>query len=312
MALTACNNDIEPTCGEQLPEGDYPLELKASGVASVSEHVATSRSVKGNDNWADVEEVSMWVNKEIRNYSVTTADNGKTATLTSDNPFYWTSTDEIKKVRAWYPTTFELDKEFTLPIEWKDEDFAKYDIIGVTSDIKFGDRNQPLVFKHLFAKVVVNLRMTDYVANAKQIKVQTTSASGWPRSCVLEVFFFDRDLRINSNHDKTDVITLCKLPDEDMKKTDFGNGQAELPFASYAAYMTPINLVGPADVIVTIDGVRYKYTRKGTLDSPNHFYVGKATVFNLTVKRDGLDVTVEPNIGWELDGESGSGNIEID
>ena len=118
-------------------------------------------------------------NERALNYKVQASEDKRTARLipevplaNDDTPFWWQSTAETKTVTAWAPYKYVLDEDFTLPEEaWTEEDFAKYDIIGVRKDIGFEDRNKPLEFRHLMAKVVINLRRTDYLENAQKVDV---------------------------------------------------------------------------------------------------------------------------------------------
>ena len=76
------------------------------------------------------------------------------------------------------------------------------------------------------AKVVINLRKTEYLENAKKVDVQLLNMYKTGRLAInpdhLEVY----GIGAGSN------VTPYHLPAEDYEEVDFGNGQREKPFAS--------------------------------------------------------------------------------
>ena len=88
LLLAACYNDDDPA-GQPLPPGEHPMTFTATGIALNVETKATT-----DNNWQDVAQVSVQVGSEVKAYDVqsTSADSYQTATLTSQDPFYWQST----------------------------------------------------------------------------------------------------------------------------------------------------------------------------------------------------------------------------
>ena len=94
--MAACTSDDDPA-GQPLPPGEYPMTFTATGIALSVETKATT-----DNNWQGVDQVSVEVGGEVKAYDVQSTNPYTTATLTSDNPFYWQNTAPIK-VTAWCP-----------------------------------------------------------------------------------------------------------------------------------------------------------------------------------------------------------------
>ena len=100
FAATACTRD--DLGGGTLPEGEYPLVIRATGLQAVA--TPASRATVDGD-WQGVQTVALSVGGTVKEYDVTASDADvyKTATLSSDtDPFWWTSRADIT-VSAWWP-----------------------------------------------------------------------------------------------------------------------------------------------------------------------------------------------------------------
>ena len=93
LLLSSCTPDGE-TDGNTLPDGKYPLIFTSSLEAMVETRATTD----DEGSWTEGDQVAVKVGDEVKEYSY-----GTDKTFTSDEPFYWTGTEEIKKVSAWYP-----------------------------------------------------------------------------------------------------------------------------------------------------------------------------------------------------------------
>ena len=107
FALAACTQD-ELADDNRLPEGEYPVVIRATGlsVEATPQAVPSTRATVDGD-WQGVQTVALKMGDAVKEYTVTpnSADNTK-ATLSCENdPHYWTSRDPIT-VSAWWP----LDK----------------------------------------------------------------------------------------------------------------------------------------------------------------------------------------------------------
>ena len=316
--FASCSQDELTEQGTPLPVGQYPLELTAGGLQAVATPAQPATRGTMDGDWDGVTKVKVRVNDSEKEYSVTPSEGNKTAFLTpavplgnDDKLFWWTSTGEQKTVMAWAPSGYALDGEISFPTEWKEEDFTKYDVIGVRKDIKFTDNPKSLEFQHLMAKVVINLRRTDYLEKAQDIKVQLI---GFFRTGILKIL--SNQLCIDYKSEVSVNIIPYLLPSGNYEEVDFENGQREKPFASYMALVLPLNLTNTNVLQIEVDGATYLVTKAALNVSQygNVYYKpGQVTTFNIRVEENELDVTIDYNasIGWGADGETGSGEVEL-
>lgn len=319
--FVSCTQDELTEQGTPLPVGQYPLELTAGGLQAVATPAQPATRGTMDGDWDGVERVTVMVNNEeekTKEYKVDASEDKRTASLipevplaNDDTPFWWQSTTETKTVTAWTPSEYALNGEILFPTEWKEEDFTKYDIIGVRKSIGFEDRNKSLEFQHLMAKVVINLRRTDYLEKAQDIKVQLI---GFRRTGILRIL--SNQLCIDYKVEGGVNITPYRLSSENYEEVDFGNGQREKPFASYMALAVPLNLTNTNVLQIEVDGATYLVTKAALNVSQygNVYYrPGQVTTFNITVKGHELDVSIDytENIDWDKDGNTGSGEVEL-
>ena len=154
FAATACTQD--DLGGSTLPEGEYPLVIRATGLQAVA--TPASRATVDGD-WLGVQTVALSVGGTVKEYDVTAsdADDYKTATLSSDtDPFWWTSREDIT-VSAWWPygTTMpdvvvKADQSTKAGFEGSDFIFAE------AQTVQFD--NPTLEFSHRTARITVLLK----------------------------------------------------------------------------------------------------------------------------------------------------------
>ena len=128
------------------------MTFTAAGIALSVETKATT-----DNNWEGVQTVAVKVGDEMKPYTVNPSGDYQTATLTSDDPFYWQNTAPIQ-VSAWWPYT---DGSTTMPAvvvqanQSEVGNFHKSDYIcAENQQVEFGG-TQTLQFTHRTAKVVV-------------------------------------------------------------------------------------------------------------------------------------------------------------
>lgn len=321
--FVSCTQDELTEQGTPLPVGQYPLELTAGGLQAVATPAQPATRGTMDGDWDGVERVTVMVNNEeekTKEYKVDASEDKRTASLipevplaNDDTPFWWQSTTETKTVTAWAPYERVLYEWFDLPTAWKKEDFAKYDIIGVRKDIQFTDDPKSLEFRHLMAKVVINLRKTDYLENAQKVDVQLLDRH---KAVRLEISSNQLQVYYNWSSDIVN-ITPYLLPTETYEEVDFGNGRQEKPFASYTALVYPTNLANTNVLQIDVDGTQYLVTKdalgQGGMLGSVKYTAGQTTTFNITVKENELEVSIDykENIGWGTDGSTGSGEVEL-
>ena len=162
LALAACTQD-ELADDNRLPEGEYPVVIRATGLSvEATPQAAPSTRATVDGDWQGVQTVALKMGDAVKEYTVTpnSADNTK-ATLSCENdPHYWTSRDPIT-VSAWWP----LDKaDITrMPAVKVAEDqstlaaFQGSDFISAENQtVTFSDPK--LTFTHRTARVAIELK----------------------------------------------------------------------------------------------------------------------------------------------------------
>ena len=162
-----------------LPEGaeGTPIVFTATGLNPVATATAGTRApVDGN--WEDVQSVAVMMDGTVKKYNVTpsTADN-TSATLTSDDPLYWSNHNDIT-VTAWWPYT---EGETTPPavVVAADQNtpsgFEGSDFISAENQpVSYG--NPTLRFTHRTARVIIKL--TDYTEGLASVRLASLSTEG--------------------------------------------------------------------------------------------------------------------------------------
>ncbi len=161
FALAACTQD-ELAGDNRLPEGEYPVVIRATGLSVEATPLAapsTRASVDGD--WQGVTSVALKTGDAVKEYTVTASTDFKSATLSRENdPYYWTSRDPIT-VSAWWPLD---DTDITqMPAvkvaedQSKLADFQNSDFISAENQtVKFDDPT--LGFTHRTARVAIELK----------------------------------------------------------------------------------------------------------------------------------------------------------
>ena len=161
FALAACTQD-ELAGDNRLPEGEYPVVIRATGLSVEATPLAapsTRASVDGD--WQGVTSVALKMGDAVKEYTVTASTDFKSATLSRENdPYYWTSRDPIT-VSAWWP--FDNADITQMPAvkvaedQSKLADFQNSDFISAENQtVKFDDPT--LGFTHRTARVTIELK----------------------------------------------------------------------------------------------------------------------------------------------------------
>ena len=162
FALAACTQD-ELAGDNRLPEGEYPVVIRATGLSvEATPQAAPSTRATVDGDWQGVTSVALKVGDAVKEYTVTpnSADNTK-ATLSRENaPHYWTSRDPIT-VSAWWP--FDNADITQMPAvkvaedQSKFADFQNSDFISAENrKVEFS--NPTLEFNHRTARVAIELK----------------------------------------------------------------------------------------------------------------------------------------------------------
>lgn len=161
FALAACTQD-ELTGDNRLPEGEYPVFIRATGLSVEATPLAapsTRASVDGD--WQGVTSVALKMGDAVKEYTVTASTDFKSATLSRENdPYYWTSRDPVT-ISAWWP--FDNADITQMPAvkvaedQSKLADFQNSDFISAENR-KVEFNNPTLEFTHRTARVTIELK----------------------------------------------------------------------------------------------------------------------------------------------------------
>ena len=161
FALAACTQD-ELAGDNRLPEGEYPVVIRATGLSvETTPMAAPSTRAAVDGDWQGVTSVALKMGDAVKEYTVTASTDFKSATLSRENdPYYWTSRDPIT-VSAWWP--FDNANITQMPAvkvaedQSKLADFQNSDFISAENR-KVEFNNPTLEFTHRTARVTIELK----------------------------------------------------------------------------------------------------------------------------------------------------------
>ena len=161
FALAACTQD-ELAGDNRLPEGEYPVVIRATGLSvEATPLAAPSTRAAVDGDWQGVTSVALKMGDAVKEYTVTASTDFKSATLSRENnPYYWTSRDPIT-VSAWWP--FNKADITQMPAvkvaedQSKLADFQNSDFISAENR-KVEFNNPTLEFNHRTARVTIELK----------------------------------------------------------------------------------------------------------------------------------------------------------
>ena len=161
LSLAACTQD-ELAGDKRLPEGEYPVVIRATGLSvEATPLAAPSTRAAVDGDWQGVTSVALKMGDAVKEYTVTASTDFKSATLSRENdPHYWTSRDPIT-VSAWWP--FDNADITQMPAvkvaedQSKLADFQNSDFISAENR-KVEFNNPTLEFTHRTARVTIELK----------------------------------------------------------------------------------------------------------------------------------------------------------
>ena len=158
LLLGACTQD-ELADDSRLSKEEYPIVIHATGL-SVEATPSTRTTVDGD--WVGVNSVALKIGDAVKEYIVATsdADGYKSATLTSNDPYYWISRNPIT-VSAWWPMDNTDITQMPVVKVAEDQsklaDFQNSDFISAENR-KVEFNNPTLEFTHRTARVAIELK----------------------------------------------------------------------------------------------------------------------------------------------------------
>ena len=175
LGLAACTQDEAGF----LPEGaeGTSIVFTATGLNPAATATAGTRA-PADGNWEGVQSVAVMMDGTVKTYNVTpsTAD-PTSATLTSTDPYYWTSHNDIT-VTAWWPYTAGETTPPAVKVKANQstqKDFEGSDLIVADGQtVTYG--SPTLRFTHRTARVTIVL--TDYTEGLASVKLTGLSTEG--------------------------------------------------------------------------------------------------------------------------------------
>lgn len=173
LGFTACTqDDLSSSSGELR---GTPMTFTATGLTPSA---GTRATVDGD--WEGVSTVAIQIGSEVKEYRVTLSTDNLTATLSSDDPHYWTGGSSVT-VSAWCPYT---EGETSIPAvvvqaDQSGDGYAKSDHIGVAEQQLDYDGGTPtLAFKHRTARIVVTVSgSTSAVSSVRLTNLSTANGN---------------------------------------------------------------------------------------------------------------------------------------
>ena len=162
FALAACTQD-ELADDSRLSKEEYPIVIHATGLSvEATPQAAPSTRASVDGDWQGINSVALKIGDAVKKYTVTAtdADGYKSATLTSNDPYYWISRNPIT-VSAWWPfnnaNITQMPAVKVAEDQSKLADFQKSDFISAENrTVEFN--NPTLEFTHRTARVAIELK----------------------------------------------------------------------------------------------------------------------------------------------------------
>ena len=161
LSLAACTQD-ELAGDSRLPEGEYPVVIRATGLSvEATPLAAPSTRAAVDGDWQGVTSVALKMGDAVKEYTVTASTDFKSATLSRENdPHYWISRNPIT-VSAWWPfnnaNITQMPAVKVAEDQSKLADFQNSDFISAENQtVKFN--NPTLEFAHRTARVTIELK----------------------------------------------------------------------------------------------------------------------------------------------------------
>lgn len=275
--LTACTDDVAPA-DEQTAGSPVELTVRVAG------HVQ-SRATTDN-TWSSGEEVGVQLDGKCYKYIADA--NGKLTVAPDEEIPRWSGSGDKKTVVVWYPYSDKLPETFTMEKgQSTDENYYKSDfLLAKETEVAFG--NPEITFRHLPAKVVVNVKIGDGVTEADVSDLSKLKVS-------IHNHFSDErgGKNITSGKINPKDGTVEPLPAGTHKDSLYMNALSRPAsgfIKSFRALLVPQVLTKgvPFLKVYTIQHDWFYYTPQD--DNELSLEPGKKYVYNITVMKDGLSV----------------------
>lgn len=269
LLLAGCAKEEDPN---RLPDGQYPMTFTASVEGPTATRATTDNS------WTGGEEVAIQVGDEVKKYTAAAAT-GVLSAANDVTPWYWQTTADIE-VTAWHSHNYSSARptSFTVQADQSGErGYQQSDLLyAAAQQVTF--KNSALTFKHLPAKVVVNLKAGDGVMDNDVQSATVSIVNQALTSGAIDTHWVVAQATAGNS-----IITPNVLP------TPTTGYQKSLQ-----AIVVPQQMQNKKFIRVTAGGNDYFYTPA----TDANLEAGKQYTYNITVKKNGITVTASGATEW--------------
>ena len=298
LMLAACTQDklSDPSQGEPLPEGKYPMTF-----STAVDGLTMTRAATADGLWSADDKIAVQVGSSVKQYTPTNIS-GNIATLSSTSPFYWQSTADIS-VSAWYYGTGYSDippdgTSWAVQSDQSGDGYQKSDFLYTPArSIAFkpaAGTDNGLTFYHQTARVVVNIVNADAATDGNTIEKVVI---GHNNNLALKGVYSAPTTETTAGA-WTPATTASDMGTIISKKQTAGKlaDGTTTALASYAALVIPQNMSGKKFIAVTLSNDNtYYYTPK---NNDGDLQAGVQHTYDITVKNGYLEVVAATGGTW--------------
>lgn len=317
LALASCSQDELAGGGQgtPLPAGKYSLTLTASSigetVATPATRITVDNEWEGEEVWVQVCDnyesgIPDWENGVWQTYTVKA---GGEMNKTDGEDVFWQTSNEQKAICAWYVPGEEYTEvppsTHTVATDQSGEGYAQSDFLYAWCISSFGEGKDGinLQFYHQVAKLTIRIvRGEDTPADfsVSGLKINSVETKG---------DFTAPNMSYNDSPYGTWGI-IVDVEDITPHETTADYPENRGILAAYEAIVIPQG-IGEGEKLFTITAEGYSdFTYISNVDLD--WKPGVEYTYTITVKGNRLEVSVSGgNIGWDTDGATGSGEVEL-
>lgn len=282
LLATSCS---DLTDSDSLPDvGTYPMIF----TAAVDAPTATRATV--DNSWEGTEKVAVMVDGEVKKYKA--AGNGALTPDGAGNSHYWSSIQPMT-VQAWYSSAYSETRPASFTVQSNQKDGTGYQQSDMLYAIQSATYNRQgsvsLTFKHLPAKVVVNLKQGDGVTT-EEVKSSTVT--------LINQALTSGTININEN---SQTCTVAQVANGTAEITPQSTTLATNDYQkAVQALLVPQKIKDKPFIKVSINrnAATRDYYYTPTSDTEVNLNAGKQYTYNITVKETGLVVTLSESDAW--------------
>lgn len=290
LLATSCS---DLTDNDSLPDvGTYPMIF----TAAVDAPTATRTTV--DNSWEGTEKVAVMVDGKVKKYKA--AGNGALIPDGAGNSHYWSSTQPMM-VQAWYSSAYSDTRPASFTVQSNQSNTTGYQQSDMLYAIQSATYNRQgsvsLTFKHLPAKVVVNLKQGDGVTEGE---VNSSTVT------LINQALTSGTININEN---SQTCTVAQVANGTAKITPQSTTLATNDYQkAVQALLVPQQIKDKPFIKVTINrnAATRDYYYTPTSDTEVNLNAGKQYTYNITVKETGLVVMLSESDTW---GNGGSTDV---